>query len=160
MEQQRWICPRCSRVVAPEDTFVFRRGRFSHLDCNRPQTLSPEERALLFRYCWDHAAAECQGCGKGYRITELASDLFYGQELLCPRCRSNLIASVRTHFYDCTMLPAAVRQRAREVREAAQRLVKRSRELGDRADVLMRELEVALRTLREAAILEPPLSRN
>jgi len=58
------------------------------------------------------------------------------------------------------MLPAAVRQRAREVREAAQRLVKRSRELGDRADVLMRELEVALRTLREAAILEPPLSRN
>ena len=147
-------------MIAPEDTFTFHRGRLSHLDCNRPRTLSPEERTLLFRYCWDHAAAECQGCAKGYRITELASDLFRGRELLCPRCRSNLIASVRTHFYNCTMLPAAVRQRAREAREAAQRLVKRSHELGDRADVLMRELEVALRRLREAAILEAPLSRN
>ena len=160
MEQRRWICPRCSWVIAPEDTFTFDRGRLSHLDCNRPRTLSPEERVLLFRYCWDHAAAECQGCAKGYRITELASDLFSGRELLCPRCRSNLIASVRTHFYNCTTLPVAVRHRARGVREAAQRLVKQSQEFGDRADVLMRELEVALRALREIAILQPPLSRN
>jgi hypothetical protein len=43
------------------------------------------------------------------------------------------------------MLPAAVRQRAREAREAAQRFVKQSRELADRADVLMRELEAALK---------------
>ena len=56
------------------------------------------------------------------------------------------------------MLPSTVRQRAREAREAAQRLVKQSRELGDRADVLMRELEVALRTLREAAVRESPRS--
>jgi len=147
-------------MIAPEDTFTIHRGRLSHLDCNRPRTLSPEERVLLFRYCWDHAAAECQGCAKGYRITELVSDLFSGRELLCPRCRSNLIASVRTHFANCTTLPAAVRQRAREVREAAQRLAKPSQELGDRADVVMHELEVARRALREAAILEPPLSRN
>ena len=31
-------------------------------------------------------------------------------------------------------------------------------ELGDRADVLMLELEVALRALREAAVREPPRS--
>ena len=58
------------------------------------------------------------------------------------------------------MLPVAVRHRAREAREIAQRLVSRRRELGDCADVLMRELEVALRALREAAVREPPRSSN
>src|SRR5262245_52757585 len=103
MEQQRWICPGCSGMIAPDDTFVLRGVRLTHLDCKRPQTLSPEERALLFRYCWHHAAAECEGCAKAYRMTELASDMFDGRELLCPRCRANLIASVRAHFYYCTM---------------------------------------------------------
>ena len=138
----------------------FSCARLSYLDCKRPQSLSPEERALLFRYCWDHAAAERDGCAKRYRINELASDLFGGQELLCPRCRAKLIGSVRAHFYNCAILPSTVRQRAREARQAAQRLVKQSRELGDRADVLMRELEVALRTLREAAVRESPRSSD
>ena len=129
---------------------------WSLLSYGLPTTLDsqPEERALLFRYCWNHAAAECSGYAKEYRITELATDLFGGQELLCPRCRANLIASVRAHFYNCSMLPAAVRQRAREAREVAQRLVKQVRELADRADVLMRELEGALHALREAAVQE------
>jgi hypothetical protein len=147
-------------MIAPEDTFILRNVGLAHLDCKRPQSLSPEERALLFRYCWGHAAANCGQCAQRYRISELGSDLFSGKELLCPQCRADLIASVRAHFYSCAMLPAAVRQRAREAREVAQRLVKQARELTDHADVLMRELEVALRALREAAILEPPLSRN
>jgi hypothetical protein len=46
--------------------------------------LTPEERALLFRYCWDQAVAECEHCAKSYRITELASDLFIGKELFMP----------------------------------------------------------------------------
>jgi len=160
MEEQRWICPGCSRTIAPEDTFVVSDDQLAHLDCKRPQALGPEERALLFRYCWNQAAAECEHCAKSYRITELASDLFSGKELLCPKWRADLIGSVRAHLYGYAMMPVAVRQRAREAREAAQRLVKRSRKLGDVADVLMRELEVALRALREAAILEPPLLRN
>jgi|SRR5215831_8132905 len=156
MEEQWWICSGCARTIAPEDTFVVSDDHLSHLDCKRPEALTPEERALLFRYCWDQAAAECEHCAKSYRITELASDLFSGKELLCPRCRADLIGSVRTHLYGCEMLPVTVRLRAREAREAAQRLVKRSRELADRADLLMRELEVALRALREAAVREPP----
>ena len=150
--EQRCVCPGCSRLIAPEDTVVVAGGRLSHLDCKRPQTLSPEERLLLFRYCWDHAAAECQGCATGYRMTELTTDLFGGRELLCPRCRANLIGSVRSHLYSCAMLPATVRQRARDSRDAARRLVKQSRELGDRADVLMRELESTLRSLWETAV--------
>jgi len=51
-------------------------------------------------------------------------------------------------------------QRAREARETAHRLVKQSQELADCADVLMRELEVTLRALREAAVREPPRSSN
>ena len=160
MEEQRWICPGCSRTIAPEDTFVVSDDHLAHLDCKRPQALSAEERALLFRYCWNQAAARCELCAKSYRITELASDLFSGKELLCPRCRADLIGSVRAHLYSCAMLPVNVRHRAREAREVAQRLVKRSRELSDRADLLMRELEVALRALREAAVREPPRSSN
>ncbi len=147
-------------MIAPEDTFVFGGGRLSHLDCKRPQTLGPEERVLLFHYCWNHAAAECEGCAKSYRMTELASDLFGGRELLCPRCRANVIGSVRSHLNGCAALPATVREKARQSREAAQRLVKQNPELGDRADALMRELEVTLRSLWETAVQESSRSSN
>ena len=154
MDDQRSMCPGCSRTIAPEDMFIFRNGGLAHLDCKRPQTLSAEERALLFRYCSEHAAAECQQCAKSYRVSELASDLFSGREHLCPQCRADLIGSVRAHLYSCAILPAAVLQRLREGREVAQRLVKRDGELGDGADVLMRKLEAAFHALREAAVQE------
>ena len=156
MELQPWVCPLCSRSIPSEETFVLRGDRLAHLDCRRPNIPSPEERALLFRYCWEHTVAECEQCAKSYRITELASDLFSGKELLCPQCRAELIGSVRAHVYGCAMLPAAVGERARDARDAARRLVKHNHELKDTADVLMRELEVALRALREAAVREPP----
>jgi hypothetical protein len=47
------------------------------------------------------------------------------------------------------MLPEEVRRRAREVRDAAHKLVKQSAESRDRADVLMREAEAAIAALRE-----------
>jgi hypothetical protein len=130
----------------------------SHLDCKRPRVLSPEERVVLFRLCWEHTVAECERCAKSYRVTELASDLFSGREHLCPKCRADLIGSLRAHLYNCAVLPAAVLQRLREAREVAQRLVKRGRELSDVADVLMPELEVALHALREAAVEQTPQS--
>jgi hypothetical protein len=160
MKEQRWICPGCSRLIAPQDTFIVGDGRLSHLDCHRPHVLSPEERVVLFRFCSAHTVAECEHCAKSYRLTELASDLVSGREHQCPRCRADLIGSVRAHLYSCSMLPAAVRQRAREAREVAQRLVKQARELADHADVLMRELEDALHALREAAVLEQSRSSN
>jgi hypothetical protein len=42
------------------------------------------------------------------------------------------------------MLPTEVRLKAQAVRDAARHLMKRSQELRDTADVLMREAEVAL----------------
>jgi hypothetical protein len=158
MERQQWICPQCSKAISPDDTFVLDSGRLSHLDCYRPRVLSPEERVVLFRFCSAHTVAECEHCAKSYHITELAADLFSGREHQCPRCRADLIESVRAHLYNCAILPAAVLQRAREAREVAQRLMKRDGELGDGADVLMRKLEGALHALREAAVQEPPQS--
>lgn len=142
MDLPSWICPLCARVIGPEETFVLRSDRLARLDCKRPMTSSPEERALLFRYCWTRTVAECGRCSKAYRVPELASDVFSGRGNLCPSCKTDLTVNVREHFYNCTMLPTAVRQRAREAREMTRRLRKLSRELRDQKDALMRELEV------------------
>jgi len=112
----------------------------------------------LFRFCWEHTVAECEQCAKGYRAAELATDLFSGREHLCPQCRADLLGSVRAHPYSCAVLSAAILQRLREAREAAQRLVTRGRGPSDDEDVLMREFEVALHALREAAVEKPPQS--
>jgi len=73
---------------------------------------------------------------------------------MCPRCRQDLTEAVRAHLFRCAMLPSEIRLRAQAVREAAQRLVKETQQLGDRSDVLIREAEIALfekqRALREA----------
>jgi hypothetical protein len=156
MERQQWICPQCSKAISPDDTVVLDSGRLSHLDCKRRRVLSPEQRVVLFRFCSEHTVAECEQCAKAYRLSELASDLFSGREHQCPLCRADLIGSVRAHLYSCAILPAAVLQRLREAREVAQRLVKRDMEVRDDADLLMRELEVALHALPEAAVEQPP----
>jgi hypothetical protein len=148
MEQQQRICPECSRMISPDDTIEFALGCVSHLDCQRPRVLGIEERSLLYRYCWAHAVARCEPCAKQYRSSELAADLFSGKEQLCPRCRADLTESVRTHLYNCTMLPEEVRRGAREARETAQRLVKQNHQLGDSAELLMREAEAAIQALR------------
>lgn len=46
------------------------------------------------------------------------------------------------------MLPAEVRRRARALRDAAQHLVKQSRQLRDQADMLIREAEMAVEASR------------
>src|SRR5262249_61881132 len=92
---------------------------------------------------------ECPTCAKGYRQSELAADLSGGREHLCPQCHAELLDSIRAHLYNCAMLPAKVRRQAQAAREAALALVKRGRELTDRADVLMREAEATLSALRE-----------
>src|SRR4029453_4812041 len=144
MEQQQGICPTFSKAISSDDTFVLDSGRLSHLDCRRPHFLSPEERVVLFRFCSDHRVAECEQCAKGYRLSELASDLFSGREHLCPQSRADLIGSVRAHLYNCAILPAAVLQTVRVAREVAQRLVTRGREVSEVGDARMGGLEGAL----------------
>ena len=147
--EQPWTCPTCSKTISEDDTVVLARDRVSHFYCRHPQILSPEERALLFLYCWTHAVAKCGKCAREYRQSELTADLFSGREHLCPECNAELLDTVRLHLYCCSMLPAEVRRRAQIVRETARTLVKRGRELSDRADVLMREAEAAVYALQE-----------
>jgi hypothetical protein len=137
-------CLRCQQGLSPDDTIQLHGDRLAHLDCRRPRDLSHEQRAILFRYCFGHAVATCPTCAEGFRQHQLGADLLGHRERLCPRCRADLTESVRGHVFSCAMLPAEVRQRAREARDAGRRLV----ESRDHADVLMREAEAAVVALR------------
>ena len=147
-------CSKCSQPLALTDVIQPSDGHLSHVDCKRPQTLTPEERALVFLYCSGHAVARCLACDQSFRFAQLGADLVGGTTNLCPRCRKDLTESVRGHLFGCAMLPADIRIGAQEVREAAQRLVKESHQLRDKADVLIREAETHLverqRALRTA----------
>jgi len=140
-------CSKCGRRIALSDTIELSNGSLSHVECMRPRTLTVDERHLLFVYCWDHIVAQCLSCGLGFRLTELAADPLGGRSNLCPRCRKDLTENARGHIYGCATLPAELLLRAREVQEAAQRLVK---QLVDNADVLIREYEAAFVAARQA----------
>lgn len=142
-------CPRCLAAISQDDTVRLSGHSVVHLDCQRPRDLSPEERLLLFRYCWEHAVAKCLACNASFQQHQLGGDLLAHRSYLCPRCRAGLTDSLRGHLYGCALLPVEVRQRAQDAREAARRLVKDSSQLRDQADVLMREAEAAIAALRE-----------
>jgi hypothetical protein len=142
-------CPRCWQALSPDDTIDRDGDRVIHLDCRRPRRLSLEERAILYQYCWNHSVGECVSCARSFRPDELHFGLLSDMDL-CPQCRKDLTDGVRAHLYRCAMLPEEVRRRAQETRAVAQKLVKESGQLQDRADVLMREAEVAVAALRDA----------
>ena len=121
----------------------------AHIDCGRPRCLGPEEEVLLFVYCWDHAVAECAACTRSFRQAELGSDPFGSRTYECLHCGADLTVSIRAHLTTCAMLPEQLRQRVKAAREVTQRLIKRSYQLSERADVLMRQVEAALDALHE-----------
>jgi len=141
-----WRCLRCVRVISADDTVQLVSDGMSHVDCQRPRDLGPEERALLFRYCWSHAAGNCTACAKNFRHQELAAEFLGHGTNLCPRCRADLTESMRGHLYSCAMVPEEVRRRARDAHDAAGKLIEQA---ADRADGLMREAEAAIAALRE-----------
>jgi hypothetical protein len=143
-------CPECSQAIVPGDSIFSERGRLSHVSCHTPKTLTADERSILFYYCLNHAIARCDACAQSFLLSELTADLLSGRTHLCPRCRRDLTEIVRAHLYGCVVLPAEVRRRAQELRDAAQHLVKESRGLRDQADMLIREAEVALEESRRA----------
>jgi len=158
-EQQTGVCPECSRAISLEDTIVFRFGILGHLDCRRPRVLSAEERTLLFIYCRDHQVAECVCCASRFYLGDVSSLNSFGVRTYeCRSCQTDLTDGIRAHLYGCATLPAAVRRRARAARDAAQRLVKHSRQLSDVADVLLREAEAALYALRDTMRQAPTRS--
>ena len=81
-------CPKCSRPILVTDVIESSGGRLSHLDCARSHGLTPEERSLLFVYCFDHVVAQCVSCNRAFRMAELgAHALGGGRTKLCPGCR-------------------------------------------------------------------------
>lgn len=134
-------CWKCSQPIALTDIVESNIGHLSHVECSRPRSLTPDERHLLFVYCLDHVVAQCLPCGLSLRLMELAADPLGGRFNLCPRCRRDLTENARAHLYK---LPPVLLARAREGRQAAQRLVKTSQQLVDNADVPIREAEAVL----------------
>src|SRR5262245_5968097 len=134
-------CTKCFQPIGLTDVIASDDGHLSHVDCKRPRTLTPEERALIFVYCSDHVLAQCPTCGSDVRAIELSADFLAADTNLCPKCWRDLTEEIRSHLFGCGMLPAEVRRRAQEVREAAGLLVKESQQLRDRSDVLIREAE-------------------
>jgi hypothetical protein len=141
-------CSRCGRLVSPDDTIEHVGAELVHVDCRQPHGLSREEFTLLFRYCWSHAVATCVPCARRFRQEQLGADLFRGLIHLCPHCRADLSEGLRSHVYTCRQILPILRQRAKEARDAARKLVKESRQSRDRADVLMREAEAAIAAFR------------
>jgi hypothetical protein len=145
------MCSRCVREVAAEDVVESDGAGVAHVNCRRPRDLTHEERSLLYGYCWTHSIV-CPACGWTLRLFELDADpLDHYKRTRCRHCQAVLLETVREHVFACPFPPEGVRQRARETRETARRLVKQAHELRDRADVLMREAEVAAAALRESA---------
>ena len=63
--------------------------------------LTPAERSLLFRACWDHPVATCDQCGGSFKMHQLAADLFRGLSHLCPNCHRDLSHTAREHLISC-----------------------------------------------------------
>ena len=147
-------CTKCLQPIGLTDVIESHDGRLSHVDCNRPLMLTPEERALVFVYCSEHVLAQCPACGSTVRSAQLSKDFVGASANRCPKCRRDLTEEIRAHLFSCGMLPAEIRRRAQGAREAAQRLLKESQQLRDRSDVLIREAEAGLfagqRALKEA----------
>ena len=138
-------CSKCSRPIALTDIVASNAGRLSHRDCQGPNTLTPEERVLVFVYCSGHFVAWCPICDISYRYTDLAAEMVGGNRTnMCPRCHRELTEAVRAHLFNCAMLPSEVQVRAQEVRQAALRVVKESQQARDRSELLIREAEAHL----------------
>jgi hypothetical protein len=143
-------CSRCFRVVSPDEVVEFDGEAVAHVDCRRPQDLTYAELSLLYSYCWLHPVA-CPACGQKFRHHQLRADPFGNHKsACCPHCQVDLTEVIRSHLYTCPMSPEAMRRKARETREISRRLVKQSDQLMSRADLLMREAEVAVTAFRDA----------
>jgi hypothetical protein len=136
--------------INSNDTIAFDDNQIVHLDCRRPLELTYEERALLFMFCWSHPVAACTACNQSFRQHELANDLFDHRTHLCPRCRTDLTVTIREHLFSCQLVPAEVRWRAEDARDAARKLIRQRDELSNHADALLHEAESAVCALREA----------
>jgi hypothetical protein len=137
-------CPRCQQSISVDETVALDSDQIGHLNCRRPRELSQEERTLLFKYCIGHAVATCRSCAEGFRPHEPVTDLSGNHTHLCPRCRADLIDSIRAHLYGCAMLSRPERIGTRELREVTRKVIEPRQQPADHAGPLSRETEAIL----------------
>jgi hypothetical protein len=77
--------------------------------------LTPDERALLRKYCHEHPVATCPQCAEALAFDGLGTDIIIGRRDFCPMCRADLTTALRLHLATCTVM----RTQARELRERA-----------------------------------------
>jgi len=111
--------------------------------------LTPAERALLFRACWNHPVARCEQCGRSFNLQDLAADLFRRLSHLCPLCRIDLSYTAREHLISCGMVVRLdaenLRAESRALHEKSVALRKEAQRLCDAAGVVQAEAEAARR---------------
>ena len=160
------VCPRCRQAITADHVIEVEGGLVAHVDCRRPRQLMPEECALLYVFCWRHPVASCTTCNKSFWLQDLAGDTRLWRSNPCPECHADLTESLRDHLDGCVLLPRKVRERTQKAHDTARGLLKQSQQLMDRADVLIREMEVALAALRDTiqrlggrnSQIRPPMS--
>jgi hypothetical protein len=80
--------------------------------------LTPDERALLRKYCHEHPVATCPQCSDVLALDGLGTDIIIGRRDFCPTCRTDLTPALRLHLVECTVM----RAQAREIRNRAQQM--------------------------------------
>jgi hypothetical protein len=70
-------CPKCSRPILVTDVIESSGGRLS---IPRPD---PEDRSLLFVYCFDHVVAQCVSCNRASAWPNWAPTRSEGAERIC-----------------------------------------------------------------------------
>jgi hypothetical protein len=100
------VCTLCGRGIRKPQDLVTTGLSTAHKGClvhELDAALTPEEHSRAIRYCFDHAAADCHGCRRQYRLTELVTGAEPGhhRRLQCPSCRQDLGASLREHLAVC-----------------------------------------------------------
>ena len=63
--------------------------------------LTDDERSRLLRSCASHAVVCCDTCRTDYRLGELRADPMAPRRLLCPRCRTDVVDTLRRHLKVC-----------------------------------------------------------
>ena len=101
--------------------------------------LTPRERAVMFRSCWDHTVARCPRCAIDLKgIDVRARDL-------CPSCRIDFTSAIRDHLLECAAAAVLNASRvvagAKELQEANVRLRKEAQQLRDTARIARAEFE-------------------
>jgi len=109
--------------------------------------LTPGERALIFRACWNHPVATCEQCGRTFKLQDLAADLRRRLSHLCPLCHIDLSHTAREHLISCGTVARLdaenLRAESRGLHEKSLALRKEAHRLRDAAGVVQAEAEAA-----------------